>query len=123
MPSMIGRARRRARAPAHTVCDDGRGLFLDGVREALFYPAREAIGARCGDRGRHISARTTGDVLTPDHIEDMLSPGVRTIAVTSMDDFHVGLERDKTFDLMENFRATSAMSARTHLIHAVRDAR
>jgi hypothetical protein len=86
----------------------GGELLLDGVRETLFYPALEAISTRWGDRGPHISVQTTGDILTPDHIEGMLSRGVRTIAIASIDDFHVGLEGDKKFELMESIRAMMA---------------
>lgn len=82
----------------------GGELLLDPVRETLFYPALEAIRLRWGGRGPHISVQTTGDILTPDHIEGMLSRGVRTIAIASIDDFHVGLEGDKKFELMDKVR-------------------
>ncbi len=82
----------------------GGELLLDRVRETLFYPALEAIRARWGENGPHISVQTTGDVLTPEHIDGMLSRGVRTIAVASIDDFHVGLEGDKKFALMDSIR-------------------
>ncbi|NDC58333.1 MAG: hypothetical protein EBZ50_05840 [Alphaproteobacteria bacterium] len=55
----------------------GGELLLDGVRERLFFPALEAIRERWGDRGPHISVQTTGDILTPDHIEGMLARGSR----------------------------------------------
>jgi hypothetical protein len=86
----------------------GGELLLDPVREALFYPALEAIRERWGDRGPHISVQTTGDILTPDHIEGMISRGVRTIAIASIDDFHVGLEGEKKFDLLDRVRAMMA---------------
>lgn len=86
----------------------GGELLLDGVREELFYPVLEAIAARWGDKAPHISIQTTGDILTPAHIEGMLSRGVRTIAIASIDDFHVGLEGEKKFALMEKVRAMMA---------------
>jgi hypothetical protein len=86
----------------------GGELLLDGVREELFYPALDEVHARWGDRGPHISVQTTGDILKPDHIEGMLSRGVRTIAIASIDDFHVGLEGDKKFALMDKVRAMMA---------------
>jgi hypothetical protein len=86
----------------------GGELLLDGVRERLFFPALEAIRERWGDRGPHISVQTTGDILTPDHIEGMLARGVRTIAVASIDDFHTGLEGDRKFELMDEIRAMMA---------------
>lgn len=87
----------------------GGEVLIDGVREELFYPVLEEIGRRWGDRGPHISIQTTGDILTPEHIEGMLSRGVRTIAIASIDDFHGGLEGDKKFALMEDVRAMMAL--------------
>ena len=86
----------------------GGELLIDGVREELFYPALDAIKARWGADAPHISVQTTGDILTPAHIEDMLSRGVRTIAVASIDDFHVGLQGDAKFALMDKVRAMMA---------------
>lgn len=86
----------------------GGEVLIDGVREELFYPVLEEIALRWGDRGPHISVQTTGDVLTSEHIEGMLSRGVRTIAIASIDDFHVGLEGDKKFALMEHVRGLMA---------------
>lgn len=86
----------------------GGELLLDGVREELFFPALEAIATRWGDQGPHVTVQTTGDILTPAHIEGMVRRGVRTIAIASIDDFHVGLEGDKKFALMERVRAMMA---------------
>jgi hypothetical protein len=38
----------------------------------------------------------------------MVSRGVRTIAIASIDDFHVGMDGDKKFALMEKIRAMMA---------------
>ncbi len=86
----------------------GGELLLDGVRQELFYPVLEAIEARWGRNGPHVSVQTTGDVLQPAHIEGMLQRGVGTIAIASIDDFHVGLEGDKKFALMDKIRAMMA---------------
>jgi len=102
----------------------GGELLIDGVREELFYPVLEAIRDRWGDRGPHISIQTTGDILEPQHIEDMLQRGVRTIAVASIDDFHVGLEGDRKFALMDKVRAMMApFGAREVGLGAARDPR
>jgi len=82
----------------------GGELLIDGVREELFYPALDAINARWGQQGPAISIQTTGDILTPRYIGEMLAKGVRTIAIASIDDFHVGLEGDKKFALMDEVR-------------------
>ena len=38
----------------------GGELLIDGVREELFYPALEAIGARWGECAPYVSVQTTG---------------------------------------------------------------
>jgi hypothetical protein len=86
----------------------GGELLIDGVREELFYPVLEGIQRRWGDKAPHVSIQTTGDVLTPDRIEAMLSRGVGTIAIASIDDFHVGFEGDKKFAFMDEIRAMMA---------------
>ncbi len=86
----------------------GGELLLDGVREELFYPVLDAIRARWGDRGPHVSVQTTGDILTPDHIAAMLERGVGTIAIASIDDFHIGLQGAKGLALMDRIRAMMA---------------
>jgi hypothetical protein len=82
----------------------GGELLIDGVRDELFYPALDAIRARWGEAAPYISVQTTGDVLTPERVEAMLSRGVRTIAIASIDDYHVGFEGEKKFAFMENIR-------------------
>ena len=82
----------------------GGELLIDGVRDELFYPALDAIRERWGDAAPYVSVQTTGDVLTPERIEAMLSRGVRTIAIASIDDYHVGMEGQKKFDFMQEIR-------------------
>jgi hypothetical protein len=86
----------------------GGELLIDGVREELFYPVLEAIQDRWGAGGPHVSVQTTGDILTERHVTDMLARGVRTIAIASIDDFHVGLEGEKKFALRDRLRAMMA---------------
>jgi hypothetical protein len=52
--------------------------------------------------------QTTGDVLTPRFIEEMLARNVSTIAIASIDDFHVGHQGERKFALMERIRAMMA---------------
>ncbi len=86
----------------------GGELLIDGVREELFYPTLEAIAARWGAAAPHVSIQTTGDVLTPRFVEEMLARGVGTIAIASIDDYHVGFEGEKKFAFMESIRAMMA---------------
>jgi len=86
----------------------GGELLLDGVREELFHPALDAIRERWGDAAPHVSMQTTGDVLKPRFIEAMLARGVGTIAIASIDDYHVGLEGDRKLALMDEVRTMMA---------------
>jgi len=88
----------------------GGELLIDGVREELFYPALDAIRERWGDRAPYISVQTTGDVLTPERIDAMVRRGVRTIAIASIDDYHVGFEGEKKYAFMERIREMMAQA-------------
>ena len=82
----------------------GGELLIDGVREELFYPALDAIKARWGDKAPKISIQTTGDVLTPDILDECLARGVESIAIASIDDYHVGMQGEKKYKFMANMR-------------------
>ncbi len=87
----------------------GGELLIDGVREELFYPALEAIQRRWPEGKRpRISVQTTGDVMTAEHIDAMLARGVTTIAIASIDDFHVGMKGERKFKFMDEVRALMA---------------
>lgn len=86
----------------------GGELLIDGVREELFHPVLEGIQRRWGAAAPHVSVQTTGDVLTAAHLDAMLARGVGTIAIASIDDFHVGLEGERKFRLMDRIRALMA---------------
>jgi hypothetical protein len=78
------------------------------VREALFYPVLEALQKRYTPAQAKISIQTTGDILTAKMIKEMLERGVHTIAISGMDDYHVGMEGDKRLPLMAKIRAMMA---------------
>ncbi|MCH9750805.1 MAG: SPASM domain-containing protein [Alphaproteobacteria bacterium] len=86
----------------------GGELLIDGVREELFYPALDAIQARWGDNAPKISIQTTGDVLTPQILDECLSRGVESIAIASIDDYHVGMQGEKKFKFMDDIRTLMA---------------
>lgn len=86
----------------------GGELLIDPVRETLFYPALEALKRRYGTAMPTVSIQTTGDVLTPQILDECLARGVDTIAVASIDDYHVGFEGEKKFAFMEDIRALMA---------------
>lgn len=83
----------------------GGELLIDGVREELFYPVLDAIQRRWPHAPPRLSMQTTGDVLEPGHIDAMLDRGVSTIAIASIDDYHVGMKGERKFRFMEKIRA------------------
>jgi len=95
------------RQPALIVMAGGE-LLIDGVREELFYPVLEAIQRRWPSVPPRLSVQTTGDILEPGHIDAMLSRGVTTIAIASIDDYHVGMKGERKFRFMEKIRAMMA---------------
>ncbi|MEO0983423.1 MAG: SPASM domain-containing protein [Pseudomonadota bacterium] len=86
----------------------GGELLIDGVREELFYPALEALQARYGEAAPKISIQTTGDVLTPEILDEVLARGVASIAIASIDDYHVGMQGERKFAFMDEIRALMA---------------
>lgn len=79
----------------------GGESLMDPVRERVTYPVIEALMAKYrGHGGVKIVVQTTGDLLTPAIVDDLLRRGVWMISVASIDDYHVGLEgeaRQKAF--------------------------
>lgn len=86
----------------------GGELLIDGVREELFYPVLEAIRRRWPKAPPRLSVQTTGDILEPEHIDAMLSRGVTTVAIASIDDYHVGMKGERKFRFMDRIRAMMA---------------
>ncbi len=71
----------------------GGESLMDPVRERVTYPVIEALMAKYRDAGGvKIAVQTTGDLLTPAIVAELLARGVWMISVASIDDFHVGLE-------------------------------
>lgn len=71
----------------------GGESLLEPVREEITYPAIERLTARYRGRGGiKVVVQTTGDLLTPAIVADLLDRGTYMISVASLDDFHVGLE-------------------------------
>lgn len=93
----------------------GGELLIEGVRDRLFYPLLEAIADRWGADAPRIAVQTTGDILTDDHVTAMLARGVSSIAIASIDDFHVGHAGDGKFRLMEQVRTLMARHGVTEI--------
>ncbi|WP_204251153.1 radical SAM/SPASM domain-containing protein [Elioraea rosea] len=71
----------------------GGESLMDPVRERVTYPVIERLIAKYRDAGGvKIVVQTTGDLLTPAIVEELLARRVWMISVASIDDYHVGLE-------------------------------
>lgn len=74
----------------------GGEVLTDPVRERVLYPTIEAIVAKYRSAGGvRVVIQTTGDLVTPAILEDLLRRGVWMISIAGMDDFHVGMEGQK----------------------------
>jgi hypothetical protein len=76
--------------PGRIILSGGEAL-IDGVRERVTYPTIEALRRRYSAQVK-IIVQTTGDVLSPAILDDLLARGVWLISIASIDDYHVGLE-------------------------------
>lgn len=81
----------------------GGEVLVDPVRTRVLYPVLEALNAKYRNAGGvDISIQTTGDLVTEEILEDLRERGIRMIAISGMDDYHVGMEGDKRKPLIEN---------------------
>lgn len=83
----------------------GGEVLVDPVRQEVLYPALEAIRRKYGAQGVRVIVQTTGDLVTPQIVDDLLSRGAWMISCAGMDDFHVGMEGDKRLPLQDRLRA------------------
>lgn len=74
----------------------GGEILLDAVREAVLYPAMEQLRAQYAAQGGvRVIIQTTGDILTPKIIAELLQHGAWLISVSGVDSFHAGLESEE----------------------------
>jgi len=88
------------RRPGRIILAGGE-VLLDPVREVVLYPALEALAARYAGQGVRVVVQTTGDLVTPRIVDDLLARGVWMVSCAGMDDFHVGMEGDRRVPLQE----------------------
>ena len=86
----------------------GGELLIEAVREPLFYPAMRALQEKYGKAMPKVSIQTTGDILTPEILDECLDHGVESIAIASIDDYHVGMKGEKKFKFIEKIRTLMA---------------
>lgn len=82
-----------AREKVGRVILSGGEALLDATRERITYKVIEALRDKYRDNGGvRIAVQTTGDLVTPAIVRDLLERGVWMISVAGVDDFHVGIE-------------------------------
>lgn len=80
----------------------GGEVLIDPIREPVLYPLLEALRDKyTGNGGLNVVVQTTGDLLTPEIIDELLARGIWMIQVAGMDDFHVGMEGEKRNPLID----------------------
>lgn len=92
------------RRPGRIVLAGGE-LLVDPVRESVLYPALELIAAKWRGQGVKVIVQTTGDLVTPKVVGELLARGVWMISVAGMDDFHVGMEGARRLPLIARLKA------------------
>lgn len=71
----------------------GGEILLEPVREPVLYPALELLRERYAPQGGvKVVVQTTGDIVTPKIIGELLERGVWMISVSGIDAYHQGLE-------------------------------
>ena len=97
----------------------GGDVLTDPVRERVLYPALEAIR----DKYRHqggvkVVVQTTGDLLTDKILDELLSRDVWSVSAAGIDDYHVGMQGDKKYELAAHlktmFEAAGMISVADH---------
>jgi len=91
------------RRPGRIILAGGE-VLVDPVREEVLYPALEAIRDRYAGQGVRVAVQTTGDLVTPAIVDDLLSREVWMISCSGMDDYHVGMEGEKRVSLQSRLR-------------------
>lgn len=102
------------RRPGRIIVAGGE-VLVDPVREEILYPALALLRAKYSGQGVRVVVQTTGDLVTPQIVRELLDLGVWQISCAGMDDFHVGLEGDKRrllqWQLREMFEASGMSDA------------
>lgn len=74
----------------------GGESLLDPIRENVTYKVIERLRDKYADRGGvKIVVQTTGDLVTPAIVDDLLARGVWMISCAGLDDFHVNIKAEK----------------------------
>lgn len=77
----------------------GGESLLDPIRENVTYKVIERLQARYRDNGGvKIVVQTTGDLVTPRILDDLLERGIWMLSCAGLDDFHVNIDPERLQD-------------------------
>ena len=89
----------------------GGEVMLEPIRESVLYPALDLLTQRYHDNGGvKLIVQTTGDLLTPRLVEELLRHHVWMISVSGIDQYHAGLEEAAARQALEQ-KLTSMIEA------------
>ena len=84
-----------------TIILSGGEVLLDPIREEVLYPALRQMWERY--RGEvKLVVQTTGDLVTPAIVSELLACHVTVISVSGVDHFHAGLEEESARAALRN---------------------
>lgn len=87
----------------------GGDVLVDPVRERVLYPTLTALRARYATVGGvRLVVQTTGDLVTPAIVEELLARGIDHLSISGLDDFHAGMEGTRKDALRERLSALFA---------------
>ncbi|MDX2178823.1 MAG: SPASM domain-containing protein [Bryobacteraceae bacterium] len=87
----------------------GGEVLLEAVRESVLYPALDRLWAKYAGRVKLI-VQTTGDLLTPQLVSELVDRHVWLISVSGIDAFHAGLEERRAQEALTE-RLTGMLTA------------
>lgn len=80
----------------------GGEVLLDAVRESVLYPALELLREKYAVHGGvKMIVQTTGDLVTPKIVRELLDRGVWMISVSGIDAYHAGLEKPEAQEALK----------------------
>jgi hypothetical protein len=78
----------------------GGEVLLPQVRESVLYRAMDLITEKYVNAGGvKVVVQTTGDLVTPKIVDELLQHGAWMISVSGMDDFHEGMDEEQRREL------------------------
>lgn len=92
----------RPREKAGRIVVAGGEVLLEPVRETVLYPALRQLHEKYRSKGGvELIVQTTGDLVTPKLVGELLDHHVNVISVSGLDDHHQGLELQSARDALQ----------------------